>query len=114
MEHLVRFTSNEGREGHHSAPSLDDALQFVEHIRNTEGAEGVQVFRLQPIHIEFKTYYRVEVTADAVDAPQAVSPPAAPNVPPGVPMQQPAQGPQGPVSSVEAAAEANGRRLFSR
>lgn len=61
MEHLVRFTTAEGRDGHHYAENLDEALKFVERLRNTEEASDVRVFRLREVPIEFRAYYKVEV-----------------------------------------------------
>lgn len=63
MEHLVRFTTPEGREGQHPAESLDEALRFVERLRNAEGTTDVRVFRMQEVVFEFKPYYRVELGA---------------------------------------------------
>ncbi len=68
MEHLVRFHTAEGREGHHAADSLEDALRFVERLRNTEDATNVRVFRMAEVPIEFRTYYKVEVrTSDPAE-----------------------------------------------
>lgn len=61
MEHLVRFTSAEGRDGFHSANSLDEAVKFVERLRNSEEVDNVRLYRLQEIPIEFKAYFKVEV-----------------------------------------------------
>ncbi len=61
MEHLVRFMSAEGREGQHRADTLDDALAFVERLRNSEEASDVRVYRMEEVPIEFRTYYKVEL-----------------------------------------------------
>lgn len=87
MEHLVRFTSAEGRDGYHNADSLDDALKFVERLRNNEEVDNVRLFRLQEIPIEFKAYYKVELrSSDGGAAPPAADADAddvdAPTVPP--------------------------------
>ncbi len=66
MEHLVTFKTSEGRDGTHTATSLDDALGFVERLRNTEEASGVRVYRMQEVPIEFRTYFKVEVKPDTV------------------------------------------------
>ena len=72
MEHLVTFKTSEGRDGNHTAESLDDALGFVERLRNTEEASSVRVYRMQEVPIEFKTYFKVEVKPDSVgqEAPE--------------------------------------------
>jgi hypothetical protein len=68
VEHLVTFRSAEGRDGSHTAPSLDEALRFVERLRNNEGASDVRVFRMQEVPIEFRTYFKVEVGEAKPDA----------------------------------------------
>ena len=99
MEHLIRFTTTEGRDAQHVAPSLDDALRFVERLRNNEEATVVRVFRLAEVPIAFKAYYRAELRpAEAADdhSPAAAAPvsgPATPEAPTG---------------------DANARKLFSR
>ncbi len=103
MEHLVRFITAEGREGTHTAASLDEAVQFIEHLRNTEEASGVRLYRLHEVPIEFRTYYKVEVRADLGD-PGAV--PADPTLVP------PAESYQ--LGTGDGEVDAAGRRLFSR
>lgn len=110
MEYLVRFTSAEGRDGHHSAEDLDAALQFAERVRNTEEATDVQVYRLQPVPIRFKACYKVEVEqgdVDAVAAP-ADDAPLLPEAPP------PTVGEDSEDSDDVLAHNAAGRRLFTR
>jgi hypothetical protein len=61
MAHMVVFRSNEGKPGYHQADALDEAVRFVERLRNQEQVTEARIFRLQEVPIEFKTYYRVEV-----------------------------------------------------
>lgn len=109
MEHLVRFTTTEGRDAQHVAPSLDDALRFVERLRNNEEATVVRLFRLQEVPVAFKAYYRAEIQpVEAVDA--AAEPVAAP--------AQPAEGRPAAVAAPPApdvdSPEQQARKLFSR
>lgn len=69
MDHLVTFRTAEGRDGSHTAESLDEALRFVERLRNNEGASDVRLFRMQEIPIEFKPYYKVEVGESRAEEP---------------------------------------------
>jgi hypothetical protein len=107
VDHLVRFTTAEGRDAQHVSPSLDDALRFVERLRNNEEASTVRVFRLQEVPIAFKAYYKAELRP--VDAPEtAVEVPVAP-----------AEARHGPSSPVPAPTEVESpeqqaRKLFSR
>ncbi len=115
MEHLVRFTTAEGRDGLHYADGLDEALRFVERVRNAEEAAQVRVFRLHEVPIQFRTYYKVELTADLAVVPSAESLAAA--APPdsgGDHGARPAQAPSLGASEHDHQPEGNGRRLFGR
>jgi len=106
VEHLVRFTTAEGRDAQHVAPSLEDALRFVERLRNTEETSVVRVFRLQEVPIAFKAYYKVELRP-SVEEPVEVPTPAE------------GRAAQAPVAAAPAAAEGeagegSARKLFSR
>jgi hypothetical protein len=76
MSHMVVFRSNEGKPGYHQAEALDDAIKFVERLRNQENITEARVFRMQEVPIEFKTYYRVEVAPAGGAAPAADPAPA--------------------------------------
>jgi hypothetical protein len=87
MPHMVIFRSAEGKPGYHQAESLDEAVRFVEHLRNQEQVNETRIFRMEEVPIEFKTYYKVEVggaapagedaaPAVAEEAPKRVSPAA--------------------------------------
>lgn len=71
MSHMVVFRSADGKPGYHQAESLDEAVRFVEHLRNQEGVNDTRLFRMQEIPLEVRTYYRVEV-ASSIDAAPVV------------------------------------------
>ena len=73
MPHMVTFTSVEGKKGYHQCEELDEAVRFVERLRNNEGVSDAQVFRMDEVQLEVKQYYKVEV---ATSAPQAAPAPA--------------------------------------
>lgn len=105
MPHMVIFRSAEGKAGYHQAESLDEAVRFVEHLRNQEGVSETRIFRMQEVPIEFKTYYKVEV-AGGDDAPVAApmaAPVAAAPVAPAAPAHEdkPAPAPVGDEVVVE-------------
>ena len=111
MDHLVRFTTSEGRDAQHVAGSLEDALRFVERLRNTEEASVVKVFRMLQVPISFKTYYKVEVRPEADDPAEAT--------PVALETRTPAQsGPATPATPAAAeqgeSGDGPGRKLFSR
>lgn len=62
MSHMVIFRSADGKPGYHQAESLDEAIGFVEHLRNQEQVPDARIFRMEEIPIAVKTYYKVEVS----------------------------------------------------
>ena len=74
MSFLVNFRSAEGKPGYHPADTLEEAVRFVEHLRNQEQVTDARVWRLQEVPLEVKTYYKVVVPSGAPAAP--VPPPA--------------------------------------
>ena len=71
MPHMVVFRSTEGKPGYHQADALDDAVKFVERLRNQENITEARIFRMEEVPIEFRTYYRVEVAAGEEPKPVA-------------------------------------------
>lgn len=65
MPHMVVFRTNEGKTGYHMADTLDDAVRFVEHLRNNEQVAESKVYRMHEVPIEFKVMYKVEVAGAA-------------------------------------------------
>lgn len=75
MSFMVNFRSAEGKQGYHPTDSLEEAIRFVEHLRNQEHVADARVWRLQEIPLEVKTYYKVEVVAPGAEpAPPAPRP----------------------------------------
>lgn len=72
MEHVVFFPAHDGSPAFRRLASLEDAVRFVEHLRNTEGVDRVSVHALTEVPLAFKAYYKVEMTAaDLPPAPEA-------------------------------------------
>lgn len=67
MSFMVNFRSAEGKQGYHPTDSLEEAIRFVEHLRNQEHVADARVWRLQEIPLEVKTYYKVEVVAPSAE-----------------------------------------------
>src|SRR5437763_13006998 len=63
MEHVVFFPGHDGAPSFRRLSSLEDAVRFVEHLRNVEGVSEVSVHSLAPVPLSFRPYYRVEVPA---------------------------------------------------
>lgn len=79
MSHMVMFRSAEGKSGYHQTESLDEAIGFVEHLRNQEQVPEARIFRMEEVPIEVKTYYKVEVVPGK--APSTSAPAPTPVVP---------------------------------
>lgn len=115
MEHLIRFRTADGIDGSHVVNEVDEAVAFVERLRNAEGASDVRLYRLTEIPIEFKPYYRVEV---GTSEPTAQPSPSIPGdeSPSFTPPNAPANDDQVQAFSTgqPGSAATNSRRLFSR
>src|SRR2546430_452957 len=79
MTHMVIFRHPEGKPGYHQADNLDEAVRFVERLRNQEHVTDARIFRMEEVPIEFRTYYKVELASAAAPSPAAA--PAAPAAP---------------------------------
>lgn len=76
MSFLVNFRSAEGKPGYHPAETLEEAVRFVEHLRNQEQVTDARIWRLQEVPLEVKTYYKVVVPSGGPAAPVPAPPPA--------------------------------------
>jgi len=65
MEHVVFHPGPDGSPAFRRFSSLEDAVRYVEHLRNVEGVNDFSVHALQSVPLAFRAYYRVEVSADA-------------------------------------------------
>ena len=79
---MVIFRRSDGKPGYHQAEGVEDAIRFVEMLRNQEKVTDARIFRMEEVPIEIRTYYKVEVVAEESQAPP-LAPPVAP-VPPVV------------------------------
>src|SRR3954452_4737667 len=89
MEHVVFFQASDGSSAFRRLASLQEAVDFVEHLRNEQGVEAVSVHSLAEVPLAFRTVYRVEV-AGSVPAPS-------------VPVEGPVEPAPEPVGVVEEA-----------
>jgi hypothetical protein len=71
MEHVVFHPGPDGSPAFRRFGALEDAVRFVEHLRNVEGVSEVSVHALAPVPLSFRAYYKVEVPAgqQPVDVP---------------------------------------------
>src|SRR4051794_13877277 len=68
MEHVVFYPSAEGVQAFKRVDSLDAAVSFVEHLRNSENITEFSVHALEWVPVTFRAYYHVELPAEAADA----------------------------------------------
>ena len=71
MTHMVIFRHPEGKAGYHQAENVDEAVRFVERLRNQEHVTDARIFRMEEVPIEFRTYYKVELASAAEPSPAA-------------------------------------------
>jgi hypothetical protein len=95
VEHVVFFTGADGAALFRRMPSLEEAVRFVEHLRNVEGVEDSRVFALTEVPLQFKTVYRVEIPGQ----PDAL-PPLPPM--PAMPAELDAVAPEAPAEAAAA------------
>ena len=63
MEHVVFFPGPDAAPAFRRFPSLEEAVRFVEHLRNAEDVSEVSVHALVAVPLAFRAYYKVEVPA---------------------------------------------------
>jgi hypothetical protein len=68
MEHVVFYPALDGAPAFRRFVSLDEAVRFVEHLRNAEGVSEVSVHALAPVPLSFRAYYKVEVPQEPAAA----------------------------------------------
>lgn len=87
MSHMVIYRTADGQPGYHQTDALDDAVSFVERLRNSDGVDHARIFHMEEVTFDFKPYFRVEVGGES-PAPASVSPlmaPAPESAPPMAP-----------------------------
>jgi hypothetical protein len=67
MEHVVFYPSAEGAPAFRRFGSLEDAVRFVEHLRNVEGVAEFSLYALTPVPLAMRAYYRVEPVVDGAE-----------------------------------------------
>jgi hypothetical protein len=79
MEHVVFYPSVDGTPAFRRVSSLEDAVKFVEHLRNSEGTTEFSVHALAEVPLTLRAYYHVELPTQAVAEPaESAAPEPAP------------------------------------
>lgn len=78
MEHVVFFPAPDGTPAFRRFAGIEEAVRFVEHLRNVENVSSASVYSLTEVPLSFKAWYRVEVPGESAEAQSApAEPPAA-------------------------------------
>src|SRR4051794_38015489 len=75
MEHVVFHPGPDGSPAFRRLSSLEDAVRYVEHLRNVEGVNDFSVQALASVPLSSRAYSRVEVPSET-DMPAAEMAPA--------------------------------------
>lgn len=75
MAHMVTFRAADGKQESGLHDDVDEAIAFVEQLRNGGGADDIRLFEVTEIPLEFRAYYKVELAASGGGQ---VATPAAP------------------------------------
>ena len=75
-QHMVIFQNPEGDPGYNQFESIEEAVSFVEKIRNEQGIDSIRIFELEEVKFDLKPYFKVELLALKAGAPLAAPAPA--------------------------------------
>ena len=115
---MVIFRRPDGKPGYHQADGVDDAIRFVEMLRNQEKVTDARIFRMEEVPIEIRTYYKVEVASEVATAvtgeepepePQSQPLPVPPIVANALPETPPPDAPLDPMPVEVGAGKGRGR-----
>jgi hypothetical protein len=73
---MVIYRDIEGKPGYHQSEEIDEAVRYVESLRNGRGVEQARIFRLEEVQFEFRPYFRVELSPVAETGIRPVPSPA--------------------------------------
>jgi len=68
---MVSYRDSEGKQSYHETEELNDAIAYVEHLRNDEAVDHARIFHMDEVSFEFRPYFRVEVAAALPPPPPA-------------------------------------------
>ena len=93
MSHMVIYRTGDGQPGYHQTEELDEAVRYVEQLRNGDGVDGARIFRMEEVNFDFRPYFKVEIgpTGEPIHVPLPPNdqPAPAPMPEPAAPAMQP-------------------------
>lgn len=103
MSHMVIYRTADGQPGYHQADALEEAVSFVERLRNSDGVDHARIFRMEEVTFDFRPYFRVEVGSDSHAVAAAPAAPAQPAPEPRMATPFAPAAPAAPVAPVPSA-----------
>jgi hypothetical protein len=104
---MVIFQTPDGNPGYNQFETLDEAVRFVEKLRNEQSVETARMFALEEVTFDFKPYFRVQLDPPAVTSGQRNDSPvpssSQPSAPPAAPSNSAPSNGQAPYSPPAAA-----------
>ncbi|MCC6225821.1 MAG: hypothetical protein IT195_05380 [Microthrixaceae bacterium] len=74
MSHMVIFQTPDGNPGYNQFETLDEAVRFVEKLRNEQSVETARMFALEEVKFDFKPYFKVNLDQPSVTAGSSTVP----------------------------------------
>jgi hypothetical protein len=74
LSHMVIYRTADGQPGYHQAEELDEAVRFVERLRNGDGVDGARIFKMEEVNFDFRPYFKVEIGPGGVPVDPAPTP----------------------------------------
>lgn len=71
---MVIYRTADGQPGYHQAEELDEAVRFVERLRNGDGVDGARIFKMEEVNFDFRPYFKVEIGPGGIPIQTPVSP----------------------------------------
>ncbi len=89
MSHMVIFQAPGGSPGYNQFESLEEAVAFVESLRNEKDVTNARMFALEEIKFDLKPYFKVELQALTAGSPAPAPEPDPAPEPPAEPVAEP-------------------------
>ncbi len=86
-QHMVIFQNPDGDPGYNQFESIEEAVSFVETIRNDQGIDSIRIFELSEVKFDLKPYYKVELQALSAGSPSSSA--SSPSASSGTPSSSP-------------------------
>jgi hypothetical protein len=71
---MVIYRTADGQPGYHQADELDEAVRFVERLRNGDGVDGARIFKMEEVSFDFRPYFKVEIGPGGAPVETPVTP----------------------------------------